>query len=39
MKFTTIVLAVSLASATYTMADNCKRGLSYCGRGLLQKGK
>ncbi|KAJ7855569.1 hypothetical protein B0H13DRAFT_2079557 [Mycena leptocephala] len=38
MKFTTIVLAVSLASATYTMADNCKRGLSYCGRGLLQKG-
>ncbi|KAJ7896257.1 hypothetical protein B0H14DRAFT_2211325, partial [Mycena olivaceomarginata] len=37
MKFTTIVIAVGLASATYTVADNCKKGLSYCGRGLLHK--
>ncbi|KAJ6527067.1 hypothetical protein B0H19DRAFT_1084119 [Mycena capillaripes] len=38
MKFTTIFVAVALTSATHTMADNCQRGLSYCGRTLLHKG-
>ncbi|KAF7364923.1 Maltose permease [Mycena venus] len=37
MKFTAIIIA--LASATYTMAGNCDRGLSYCGRSLLHVGK
>ncbi|KAJ7860407.1 hypothetical protein B0H14DRAFT_3446076 [Mycena olivaceomarginata] len=35
MKFATIIV---LASATYTMAGNCSRGLSYCGRSLLHIG-
>jgi hypothetical protein len=36
MKFTAVLVA--LTSVTYVMAGNCKTGLSYCGRSLLNIG-